>query len=74
MKIEKTTKITLETADQHAVNAAMDIVNEIHDKMEDWDVLVVYGERYDRDFVETVRNFLGDLWHNGDCACEIVEG
>ena len=74
MKIEKTTKITLDNEDQRAVNTTKDIVNEIFVKMEDWDVLVVYDERYDRDFIETVRNFLADLWHNGDCACEIKEG
>ena len=73
MKTEKVIKFTLDNEDQHAVNAVLDIVSEIVDKMESCDDLVVYGERYDRDFVETVRNFLADLWHNGDCACEIKE-
>ena len=73
MKIERTTKITLNNADQSAVGTTMDIISEIADKMDGYDVLEVYGNKYDQEYIETVKNFLSDLWHNGDCACEIKE-
>ena len=74
MKIEKTIKVTLETADQRAVNSVLDIVSEVFDKMTADDVFIVDGEEYPRDYIEQVKCFLSDLWHNGDCACEITEG
>lgn len=73
MKIERTTKITLDTEDRRAVNTVLDIVNEIFDKMTANDSLVVYGETYPRDYIDEVKCFLADLWQNGDCACEIQE-
>ena len=73
MTSEKTIKFTLDKNDQSAVNTVVGIIDEIVDQMDDWDTFIVYGQRYDRDFVETVKWFLADLWHNGDCACEIKE-
>ena len=74
MKIERTTKLTLETADQHAIATTLDIISEIVDKMEDDDTLAVYEEVYDRDWIEEIKCFLADLKKNGNCACEIVKG
>lgn len=73
MKIERTIKFTLNKEDQRAVNAVLDIANEIFDKMTADDVLAVSGEEYDRDCLDMVKCFLADLWQNGDGVCEIVE-
>ncbi len=74
MKIESTTKVTLDTADQRAVNTVRDILTDIFDKMNSEEVLEVFGEQYDRDYIEGVKVFLTDLWQNGDTPCEITEG
>lgn len=73
MKTEKVIKFTLDPADQRAVNAALDIVSEMLDKMTADDNLVIYGEIYPRDYIDEVKCFLRDLWQNGDGACEIKE-
>lgn len=73
MKVEKTIKFTLDNEDQRAVNAVLDIVIEIFDKMTSEDSFAVCGEQYDRECIANVRDFLTDLWQNGDCACAIVE-
>lgn len=73
MKIEKTTKITLDTTDQQAVSTVLDIVGDIFNQMQSDNTLVVYGEAYPRDHIDEVKCFLTDLWQNGDCACEIKE-
>ncbi len=73
MNIEKTIKFTLDNADQRAIGTTFDIVNDMLDRMTDYDTLMISGSEYSRDDVDGIIGFLNDLWHMDSGTCEIVE-